>query len=50
MDNRTIEQLQSDKRLALAALRQASLALEGGDIEAAKRYTRKARKQLTDHQ
>lgn len=44
-----VEQLNIDKRRALAALQNASMALASLDQDAAKRYIREARKNLTNH-
>lgn len=44
-----VEQLNIDKRRALMALQNASMAMESLDQELAKRYIREARKQLTNH-
>ena len=45
-----VEQLNADKRRALASIRNANLAFEALDYEAAKRHIKEAQRQLTEHQ
>lgn len=44
-----VEQLNVDKRRALTALQNASMAMASLDHESAKRHIRSARKHLTNH-